>query len=255
MDPQPHEAVQTPVLADGGPPPTVWQRAIAMFTRPTTAWVGLETRAGWWFPLVVMVVVSALFAAALHERAMLPMIMESWDEAVADGKMTSQQVENMEQFMSGPAGVAMTVAQQVVVLPLILLLSALFVWFGVGFVLGTRFKFRLAFEAVTWASLVTIPGQVLTGGLAWGRQTMRGIHTGFGILIPESDPATRLQTGLGFFLDAIGPLSIWYVAVLVIGAAALSGAPRKSVAWVVGGLYAALMVFFAALVAMMTRGS
>ena len=255
MDSQPHDAVQSPVLDQEGAAPSALARAIAIFTRPTAAWVGLKSRAGWWFPLLIMVVMSGSFAAALHERAMLPMITESWDEAVADGKMTTEQVEKMEQFMGGPAGVAMTVVQQVIALPIILLLSALFVWFGVGFVLGTRFKFRLAFEAVAWSSLVTIPGQLMTGVLAWGKQTMRGIHTGFGIMLPEADPATKLQTGLGFFLDAVGPLSIWYVAVLVIGAAALSGAPRKSVAWVVGGLYVALMVCFAALVAMMTPGS
>ena len=255
MEPQPLEAVPPPASTDAGPSLSVFQRAVAIFTRPTAAWSGLTTRAQWWFPLLVMVVFSAGFAAALHQRAMLPMIMESWDQAIADGKMTTEQVDKMETFMSGPVGMAMTVGQQVIVLPIILLLSALFVWFGVAFVLGKKYRFRLAFENVAWASLVTIPGQFLAGALAWSRETMKGLHTGFGILVPESDPATKLQSALAFFLDAIGPLSVWYLAVLIIGAAALSGAPRKSVGWVIGGLYVAMMVCFAAVVAMMTRGS
>jgi len=255
MEPQPIESVSPPSSADAGPSLTVWQRTVAIFSRPTAAWAGLTARGQWWFPLILMVIMSGSFAVALHERAMLPMIMESWDDAVADGKMTVEQVDRMEAFMSGPAGVAMTAAQQVIALPIILLLSALLVWFGVGFVLGTRFRFRLAFEAVAWASLVTIPGQLLTGALAWSRQTMKGLHTGFGILVPEADPPTKLQAALGFFLDGIGPLSIWYLAVLIIGAAALSGAPRKRVAWVVGGLYVALMACFAVVVAMVTKGS
>ena len=94
------------------------------------------------------------------------MIQESWDQAVADGKMTAEQVDRMTAFMGGPAGLAISVVQQIIGLPLVLLLSALVVWFGVGFVLGTKFRFRLAFEVVCWASLITLPGQILTGIIA-----------------------------------------------------------------------------------------
>jgi hypothetical protein len=148
----------------------------------------------------------------------------------------------------------MTVGQQVIAWPIILLVSALGVWFGVGFVLGRKFRYRLAFETVAWSSLVTIPGQLLAGALAWSRETMRGLHTGFGILLPESDAPSKLTTGLGFFLDAIGPLALWYLAVVIIGAAAVSGAPRKSVGWVLGALYVGVTIFFAALGAMFSRG-
>ena len=223
----PQEAIPAVAPAAEEPSLSVWARAVAVFARPSAAWAGLQTRPQWWFPLIVMVVLSACLAAALHQRAMLPMIMESWDQAVADGRMTTEQVDRMETFMSGPVGMAMIVGQQVIAGPIILLLSALVVWFGVGFVLGKKYRFRLAFENVAWASLVSIPGQFLTAGLAWSRETMKGLHTGFGILMPESDPPTKIQSALAFFLDAIGPLSLWYLAVLIIGAAALSGAPRK----------------------------
>lgn len=234
--------------------PTLGERVLAVYTRPSEAWAGLETRAQWWFPMILLLVVAAATAILLHERALMPMLLEQWDQAIADGRMTAQQVEGIERFMAGPAGMAMTVAQQVIVWPLLMLLTALGVWFGVGFILGTKFRYRLALEAVAWASLITIPAQLLAAGLMWGRQTMQGIHTGFGILLPESDPPSKLMTGLGIFLDAIGPLSIWYVFVLVLGAAALSGANRKSVAWVVGGMYVLLVAFFAVLGGMMSRG-
>lgn len=251
---EPLEPAMPEASTDAGPSLTPVQRAIAIFTKPTMAWGGLTARGQWWFPLLVMLVVAAGFSAALHQRAMLPMIMESWDEAVAEGKMTADQVDKMADFMGGPAGLAITIVQQAIALPVIYLFTALIVWFGVGFILGKRFRFRLAFEVVAWSSLILIPGQLLTGALAWSRQTMKGLHTGFGILLPDADPPSKLIAGLGFFLDAIGPLSIWYLAVLIIGAAALSGAPRKPVAWVVGGLYVALMACFAAVVAMMTKG-
>ena len=254
MESQTTQAAPIPASSEPVKSLSVVERAIAVFTRPAAAWAGLETRAQWWFPLLVMVVFSGGFAALLHQRALLPMIVESWDQAVSDGRMTVEQVDQMEKFMSGPAGMAMTTGQQVIAIPLILLVTALVVWFGVSFLLGKKFRFRLAFETAAWSSLITIPGQLLTGAMAWSRQTMKGLHTGFGILVPESDPATKLQAGLAFFLDAIGPLSLWYVAVLALGVTALSGAPRKSVVWVIGGLYLALMVFFAVLAGMMSRG-
>jgi hypothetical protein len=242
--------------APAAPAPTMspFQRAIAVFVRPTAAWSGLETHAQWWFPMLILVVFAGCFSAVLHDRALMPMLGEQWEQAVADGKMTAQQVDKMEEFMGGPAGKAIGIGQQVIAWPIIMLLSALAIWFATGFVLGTKFRFRLALEVIAWSSLITLPGQLLAGALMWSKETMRGIHTGFGILVPDADPPSKLLTGLGIFLDAIGPLSIWYLAVVIIGAAALSGAKRKSVAFAIGGLYLVLMIFFSVLGGMFSRG-
>jgi hypothetical protein len=234
---------------------SVWQRAVAIFVSPASAWGGLAERAQWWFPLVVTIVMGAAFAAALHERAVLPMITENWQEMVDSGKMSAEQLERMEAGMSGPAGVIMSAVQQVVVWPIILALMALVVWFGVGFILGTRVRFRHAFEVVAWSALVIMPGQILTGAIAWSKQTLSGIHLGFGILLPEPDTPTKLHFGLASFLDALGPLSLWSLVVTILGATALSGAPRKSVAWVLGGAYVALAILIAVITAMFAPGT
>jgi hypothetical protein len=131
-------------------------------------------------------------------------------------------------------------------------LVGLVVWFGVGFVLGTGMKYRLALEVASWSSLITLPAYLLTTVMAWMKQTMRGLHVGFGILLPDVDPPSKLMVALGVILDSIGPLSIWYLVVGIIGAAALSGAPRKSVTWVLASLYLVLVVFMAAMAALFT---
>ena len=87
----------------------------------------------------------------------------------------------------------------------------------------------------------------MTALVAWNRETMKGVHIGFGLLLPETDTPSKLMTWFGAVLDAMGPLSIWYVVVLVLGAAALSGAPRRNVAWVLGSLYLVLVLLFASL--------
>jgi hypothetical protein len=239
-----------PPIETSAPTISVFQRAALIFLRPAGAWDGLETRAQWWFPLLVMMIVSAVSGTVLQQRAILPMMTETWDNAVQDGKMTAAQEQKMEDFMSSPGGTAFTVAWQVVVVPLVTLLAALFIWFGCGFVLGTRFRYRLALEVAAWASLINLPGFVLTTVLGSIKHTMKGIHTGFGILLPESDTPSKLLVGAGAFLDGIGPLAIWYLAVVILGAAALSGAKTKSVAWVLGGLYLAVLVFLSAMGAM-----
>jgi hypothetical protein len=233
-------------------PLSPWCRAIAIFSRPTEAWRGLETRAQWWFPLSIMVVCAVLLTATLHERAIMPMITERWEQMVENGQLSAEQLDRMEQGLRGPIGVALSAGQQLLAWPVIMLVLGAGISFGVGFVLGTKLRFRHAFEVINWASLVLIPSYVATWALAWFKETMQGIHLGLGILVPESDPPQRFQVALASFLDAFGPFNLWCLAVVVIGAAALSGAPRKSVAWVLGGLYAAMAVFLAAMAAMFT---
>lgn len=215
-------------------------RAIAIFANPTGAWTGLRTRAQFWFPLLVMILSTVLVTSALHERAMLPMMVQQWERLVEDGRMTPQQVDQMEERMSGPAGIAMVAVPQVIFWPLFMLLLAAGVSFGVSFILGSKLGFRHALEVVTWSTLVLIPAQLIGGALGWVKETMQGIHLGLGILVPTSDPPERWQLALGSFLDAFGPFDLWCLAVVIIGASTLSGAPRKSVMWVLGGLYLGL---------------
>jgi hypothetical protein len=84
---------------------------------------------------------------------------------------------------------------------------------------------------------------------------MRGVHIGFGVLLPPQDAPTKLSVGLGVFLDGIGPLALWYLWVAIVGAAALSGAARRPVAWTLGILYLVLLGFGAGLAAVFTPGS
>ena len=234
---------------------SVWQRTVAIFAKPAAAWSGLADRAQWWFPVAVTTVLGAALAAALHDRALMPMITERWEAMVDSGQLSAEQLERMKAGMSGPTGVIMSAGQQVLVWPAILALMALLVWFGVGFILGTRFRFRHAFEVVAWSALVMMPSQILTAAIAWPKQTLSGIHLGFGILLPEPDTPTKLHFGLASFLDALGPLSVWSLVVAILGAAALSGAPRRSVAWILGGFYLALTILMAVMAAMFAPGT
>ncbi|NOT35003.1 MAG: hypothetical protein HOP12_12685 [Candidatus Eisenbacteria bacterium] len=241
-------------VAASEPMPSLIERAVAIFARPTRAWAGLE-RPRWWFPLAVMIVVQIASTVVLYERAVIPMIRTGWEQAVEAGQMPAERVDELTAMMTQPLGWTFSILQQAVTWVIMSLVGALMVWFGVGFVLGHPMKYRQAFEVNAWSSLIMLPAIVLTGVIAWSKGTLRGVHLGFAALLPETETPTKLLTGSKVFLDGVGPFAVWCIAVTVIGASALTGAPRRSVAWVVGALYVGLMLFIAALAGMFTPGS
>src|SRR5437867_1644999 len=240
------------VLVPGPPSLNVFQLTASVLTRPAASWVGLESRSRWWFPMLVTVLCGVALTLRLYDRAIVPMVTEKWEQAADNGQMRAEQLDKMESFMRSPAGMAMTAGQTAFFLPVIYLAMALGVWFGVGFVLGTKLRYRHALEIVTWSSLILIPAQILGAGLAWAKESYKDIHTGWGILLPPAETPSKLQAALTAFLDALGPFAIWTLVVVILGATALSGAPRKSVAWVMGGLYLALAVLMGAMAGLFT---
>jgi Yip1 domain len=249
----PVAATESPQVSE--PSLNPFQRLAAIYARPARAWTGLADHVQWWFPLLIIAIVSAVVAALLHDRALVPMLTATWRDAVANGQMPAEQAAKMEAFFRSPAGLGISVVQQFIVLPIIIVLTALMIWFGVGFVLGRPLTFRLALEVACWSGLIYIPTQIAVAAVAWSRETMKGVHVGFGLLLPDSESPSRLTIWLGGVLDALGPLSIWYVAVMILGAAALSGTPSRRVAWVLGGLYLVFVVLLSALGAMVQPGA
>lgn len=253
MDSQPNETVPAAAAAGEGPPLSVWQRAVAIFTRPGSAWSGLETRVQWWFPMLLIMLVNTSFSAALWNRAILPTQLDAMEEKVASGEMPAESMERAETMMRSPAGLAFAVVPWVVISPIINMIAALVVMFAVGFLLGGKLGFRKSLEVATWSGLVQIPGTLLTGILAWSKETMEGVHVSLAALLPEPEKTNKVMKIVMGILDGLGPFGIWLVVVMVIGASTLSGVPRKRVAWALGGMYLALVIFFSSLGAMFSR--
>jgi hypothetical protein len=243
------DTLEHPPLPESTPPPrgmSIAERAVAVFVRPADAWSGLEHRAQWWFPFTLMMLVTSAWSALLFPRAILPMVLDELERKVADGRASPEQLAMTERMMSGAAGLAFTVIPQALIQVIMVLILAALLSFVVSFILGTRLTFRPALEVTCWSWMVHIPNYIATGALAWVKESMLGVHVGFGALLPEPDVMSRLQYGLANALDAFGPLALWPVVVAILGVSALSGAPRRSVAWLLGVTYAVLAIVFAA---------
>lgn len=232
-----------------------FQRTGRVFARPSAAWDDLKERGQWAFPLLVGLVLWLGLQALAFDAVTVPMMLDQWSTAVAEGRMEPAQAAQAEQFFTTPMARWIVLAQQAIAWPVILLLQALVVWFGAGFVLGTKFRFREAFDVICWSNLVKIPALILFFFLAWQRGTFQGVHLGFGLLVPESESPDKLRAGLTTFLDFIGPFEAWWAVVVVLGVAALTGAPRRSVAWVLGAMYLAFAVLLAAVNAFFNPGA
>ena len=230
-------------------------RAVRIFARPATAWDDLVERGQWLAPLLASLVLWAGLQALCFDHVTVPMMQDAWNDAVSAGRMEQAQMDKMMAFFSGPTARWIVVAQQAIFWPLLTLLVALVVWFGGGFVLGTKLRYRQALDVVCWSGLVSWPAIVLTFALAWQRQTFKGIHLGLGALIPEGETPDKLRTGITMFLDFFAPFEAWRIAVAVIGVAALTGAPRRNVAWVLVALYLAFGAFLAAVNALFNPGT
>lgn len=233
--------------APAEPSLSLFGRFVAIFARPARAWAGLNEHKQWWFPLLVTSLIQAAIMLPLYQRAYLPMYYEQLDAQIASGAIEAAQAAKAEQIMeSGVMGpvVAITAGVSNAILTFCL---ALLVWFGVGFILGAKFRYRLALEVTAWSGLVWLVQQVAFFALAWSQQTMKGIHFGLAAFLPDADPPAKWHTMLTVLLDAFGPFNIWFVVVAVLGCSALSGAPRRNVAWVLGGLAVALAVVSALL--------
>jgi len=230
-------------------------RAVRIFARPATAWDDLVERGQWLPPLLASLVLWAGLQALCFDHVTVPMMQDAWNDAVSAGRMEQAQMDKMVAFFTGPTARWIVVGQQAIFWPILTLLVALVVWFGGGFVLGTKLRYRHALDVVCWSGLVSWPAIVLTFALAWQRQTFKGIHLGLGALIPEGETPDKLRTGITMFLDFFAPFEAWRIAVAVIGVAALTGAPRRNVAWVLVALYLAFGAFLAAVNALFNPGA
>jgi hypothetical protein len=251
------ETTTQPLTATAPSEPTmsIWSRSVAMFTRPAQAWAGLERKGQWWFPLVLSVLVTLAGTGLTYQRAMVPTQLAQIDRQVEAGQIPPEALDRIERQVSSPASMAITLASIAVVLPLMTLALAVVPWVAAGFMLGRRFRYRDAFAVTAWAGLVSLPAQILTSALAWTNETMTNLHIGFGVLLPVEDPPSKLMVGLGTFLDqGIGPFALWYLTVLALGTAAVSGGPRRPVILALGGVWLVVIAIISVLAAVFAPG-
>lgn len=248
-------SLEPPVPAPA-PRLSLFERTTRVFVRPAEAWQGFDSATHPWFPLLIVILVEVAVMAVTFERALLPDIFARWDDMVALGRMEASQVAMLQDGMvSNPVWRWSTIASPVYGLPLVTLFVAAVVWLVVGFLLGGKIRFGRAWALASWAGLVMVPSSILRSAIAFYVESYKAVHLGFGVLVPEPESSSKLLVGLTSFLDALSPLTAWWLVVLILGAAQISGLPRGRVAAALTVTYLILAACGALFAALFTPGA
>ncbi|MCL5099139.1 MAG: YIP1 family protein [Candidatus Omnitrophica bacterium] len=192
--------------------------------------------ANWLVPILIICLVGiASVFVSFSQPAVIQQMRDQqtkrFDRMVETGKMTAAQAEasqaQLERFMGpGFLKAAGSVAAIVGSFGWLFFL-ALVLW-----LLGTRlfkgqFSFQQAVEATALTGMIGVVGAIITTLLVVATGNLM-MTPGPALLIREFDPANKIHLALA----AINVITIWYIAVLALGLAKLSGAAYvQAAAW------------------------
>jgi magnesium-transporting ATPase (P-type) len=242
---------QSAASAPAAPMLTPWQRMIAVFTRPRAAMAGLAERPTSLLPMILFLLVVLAQMLLIYQSSIVPMQLEQMEKKVDAGQMAPEALDHMESMMRSPVGEAWGVGLAVIVVALINLLIAALVLVAMNFVLGGRMSFRQSWSLNWWTSLISVAGIVVSTVLTLATGKFP-VHLGLGVLAPPEQATSKLGVFVGTLLDAISPFTLWWLAVLVIGASAISGKPTRAIAWTFAAFFLVFSVIGAGLGALAT---
>jgi len=252
--------MQEPENASSGEPLNVPPMSLAgllgnIFASPSEVFDEIKIRppsnVNWLVPTVIGIVVGIIFTLVVFSQ---PTILQEIRKApiktienkVAQGKLTRQQADQqiaamqpiLDKFMTPEIYKVVGIMSAIVVQPCMLFFFALLFWLVGAYVFHGSFEYMKAVEAVGLSTMISIPGTVIYMFLAviWGSLYMT---PGPVLLLNNFDPANPLHV----LLQSLNPLLLWYLAVLSIALARLSGTSfAKAACWVFGlwGLLLAL---------------
>jgi hypothetical protein len=235
---------------------TLLERARRVVVSPGTAFADGAPGGGWWFPILLIVAVEVVLGALTYERALVPDLLGRWEDAVAAGRMEPAQLQEMERFFVGnPTAMWTTLGSVVLVMPLMMLVQALILWFGISFLLGGRMRYGQALEIASWGSLVMLPASFVRYLYGWFVESFEGLHLGLGVLLPTEVTAFGWGRALVAFLDGLSPFAAWFLAVVAIGACTVAGTSRRATVWVVVALYLVMLVLLSTLAGVFGPGA
>jgi Yip1 domain len=217
-------------------------RFVGIITAPKETFQAVAAHPRWLGMLLICTLLVAVCMA-------LPMTTEAGKEATLRQQVegmesfgmtvTDQQYENMRR---GMAFAPYTTAAFIVVFtPILSVISAgiLFLVFNVMF--GGDRTFKQLYAVIVHAGVISTLAAVFTGPLNYFRGAVTSA-TNLAVLLPMVDP----KTFAGRVLAGIDLFWIWYVLVLAIGLAVLYRRRTQPIAWSLYGVYAAVVLVFAA---------
>jgi hypothetical protein len=217
-----------------------------MFVAPTEVFdevkAGPPTPANWIMPTVISIIAGVIYTMVVFSQPGVIQNMrdaqeKKMQEMVARGKMTQAQADQSsqitEKFMTPTFFKAIGILGVVIFTPLWLFFIAAVMWLLGRYVLHGNFEYMKAVEATGLAAMISALGGIVSMLLAviYANPAMTPSPV---LFVSHFDPQNRVHV----LLSALNVMMIWYIVVLAIGLARLSGAPFwKPAVWLFGLWY------------------
>ena len=207
--------------------------------------VGKPDNANWLAPLGLACVLGVIFTLVVFSQDTIVRSLQETQEKqiqkkIDAGKMTKEQgqqaLEAIEKF-AGPAMIKITGSIGAVVFNFIMLFFvALVLWLMGKWLFKARFSYMQAVEVSGLATMISVVGGIVTMLLIVAMGNLMATP-GPALFIRELSDTNTLHQAL----SAINVATLWYIAVLAIGLARLSGASVAKAALWLYGLWAVLV--------------
>jgi hypothetical protein len=228
------------------PASSLTSRLCNVFAAPGDVFDEVRTRkpatGNWLLPVLLSCLVGIGYSFAVFSQpSILQSIRETQEKAmekrVQAGKMTRQQADQaqeMSEKFTGPTMMKTFGSVGAVVASFVMLfLLGLIVWLLGKWVFKAGFPYLKAVELVGLAGMINVLGGIVAALLAVAMGNL-AMTPGPVLLIHEFDPANKLH----IFLSQLNLFMLWYIAVLSLGLAKLSGASFAKAAFWLYGIWA-----------------
>ncbi len=206
------------------------------------------THANWFVPTVMAIIAGVIYTMVVFSQ---PGVLQNMKDAqnkkmqemVATGKMTQaqadQNVQMTEKIMTPAVMRAVIIIFVFVVNPISLFLLAGVMWLIGRYVLHAHFEFMKTVEVTGLAGMISVLGAIVAMLLAviYANPAMT---PGPVLLVGHYDPNNKVH----MLLSALNVMTLWYLGLLALGLARLSGATFwKAAVWLYGLWYGVWAVF------------
>lgn len=210
-------AAPAPVATSDEAPWPFPRRFVALFTSPKALFEHLEQRPSWLVPLLVTLLLVAVYVLVLWNPVILPNMLARFEE-----KDTPQNVVDM----MTKNGLLFTLLPGVIFGAIVTFLTALIVQGIGGFLLGGKLRYRQALSIVSHTGLIALPAFAVMIPLALVSKTAQ-VSVGPGMMF---NPETAEGFGGRFIAQmasSIDVFKLWQVALTALGVSVIGRVDRS----------------------------
>jgi hypothetical protein len=221
------------------------ERIVDTFTAPSKTFTDILRSTAWWAPFLLAVVFSITSAVVIDKQVGFEAVVQnSLHETpkVEEGLAQLEPKQRAAQIHGMAVGYRYTTYCLPALILLFAALGALVLWGTFNFVLGAKTTFGQMFAVWIYASLPRLISGLLMmvtlffGGTAESFNIKNPVGTNLGFYMPDAAP------WLKSVLSSFDLISLWVIALLILGTSIVAGVKRKQAAGAILGWWVLIVI-------------